>query len=130
MSLLPMRALPAPKPTQQANKTPKSSKKDFGTTKLSSSGMKFTALTCTPSIVRERHVWNTLFERSQIANLIVGDAVTTVAFLPLLQKANAVGHMNASVITITSMSGLIRHAQGHFAYSTPSMFRSNKMIAG
>lgn len=77
-----------------------------------------------------RRVWDTLSERSQIANLIVGDAVTTVAFLPLLQKANAVGHMNASVITITSMSGLIRHAQGHFAYSTSSMFHSKKMIAG
>jgi NAD(P)-dependent dehydrogenase (short-subunit alcohol dehydrogenase family) len=43
---------------------------------------------------------------------------TTVAFLPLLQAAstNVPGH-SASVIVISSMSGIIRNAQGHFAYN-------------
>jgi len=51
---------------------------------------------------------------------------TTVAFLPLLQAAAKHGKESAdpsansfaaSVITISSMSGLIRHAQGHFSYN-------------
>ncbi|KAK4610673.1 Short-chain dehydrogenase/reductase VdtF [Fulvia fulva] len=55
---------------------------------------------------------------------------TTVAFLPLLQSAlgsqgasNDTGPAGVhedfapSVITISSMSGLMRHAQGHFAYN-------------
>lgn len=47
---------------------------------------------------------------------------TTVAFLPLLQKAEQPGggpneKYSASVITISSMSGLMRHAQGHFSYN-------------
>ncbi|KAI1881452.1 hypothetical protein JX265_000278 [Neoarthrinium moseri] len=47
---------------------------------------------------------------------------TTVAFLPLLQagvKPN--GPLEAfapSVITTSSMSGIMRHAQGHFSYNT------------
>lgn len=43
---------------------------------------------------------------------------TTVAFLPLLQAAsnNISGH-SASVIVISSMSGIMRNAQGHFAYN-------------
>ncbi|KAK4575116.1 hypothetical protein LTR86_000968 [Recurvomyces mirabilis] len=48
---------------------------------------------------------------------------TTVAFLPLLQSS--LTHKNSpntdrfspSVITTSSMSGLMRHAQGHFAYN-------------
>lgn len=47
---------------------------------------------------------------------------TTVAFLPLLQAAvepNGSGErFSASVITTSSMSGIMRHAQGHFAYNT------------
>lgn len=44
---------------------------------------------------------------------------TTVAFLPLLQAgAHSLGEYSSSVITISSMSGLMRHAQGHFAYNT------------
>ncbi|KAF7196304.1 Short-chain dehydrogenase/reductase SAT3 [Pseudocercospora fuligena] len=48
---------------------------------------------------------------------------TTVAFLPLLQDAintkNGTGseRFAPSVITISSMSGLMRHAQGHFSYN-------------
>ncbi|KAL1586648.1 hypothetical protein WHR41_04526 [Cladosporium halotolerans] len=46
---------------------------------------------------------------------------TTVAFLPLLQAAvqpkGPLPRFAASVITISSMSGLMRHAQGHFSYN-------------
>lgn len=43
---------------------------------------------------------------------------TTVAFLPLLQAGtNSHGHLSASVIVISSMSGIMRHAQGHFSYN-------------
>jgi len=43
---------------------------------------------------------------------------TTVAFLPLLQAASkAKGHMVGNSIVISSMSGQIRHAQGHFSYN-------------
>jgi len=45
---------------------------------------------------------------------------TTVAFLPLLQasmKPKGPGEkFSANVITTSSMSGIMRHAQGHFAY--------------
>ncbi|KAI5202362.1 NAD(P)-binding protein [Aureobasidium subglaciale] len=47
---------------------------------------------------------------------------TTVAFLPLLQAAvepkGPGERFSASVITTSSMSGIMRHAQGHFAYNT------------
>jgi len=46
---------------------------------------------------------------------------TTVAFLPLLQAAispkGPYQQFNPSVIVISSMSGIMRHAQGHFAYN-------------
>jgi NAD(P)-dependent dehydrogenase (short-subunit alcohol dehydrogenase family) len=43
---------------------------------------------------------------------------TTVAFLPLLQASTAKhGRFHPSVITTSSMSGMMRHAQGHFAYN-------------
>ncbi|KIV99256.1 uncharacterized protein PV09_09027 [Verruconis gallopava] len=43
---------------------------------------------------------------------------TTVAFLPLLQAgAETHGHLSASVIVISSMSGIMRDSQGHFAYN-------------
>lgn len=43
---------------------------------------------------------------------------TTVAFLPLLQAAvETHGKFSPSVITTSSMSGLMRHAQGHFSYN-------------
>ncbi|KAI9054152.1 hypothetical protein LZ554_001323 [Drepanopeziza brunnea f. sp. 'monogermtubi'] len=43
---------------------------------------------------------------------------TTVAFLPLLQAGReSHGHLSASVIVISSMSGIMRHAQGHFSYN-------------
>ncbi|KAI1779592.1 NAD(P)-binding protein [Hypoxylon cercidicola] len=47
---------------------------------------------------------------------------TTVAFLPLLQAAirpkGPREPFSSSVITISSMSGIMRHAQGHFSYNT------------
>jgi NAD(P)-dependent dehydrogenase (short-subunit alcohol dehydrogenase family) len=46
---------------------------------------------------------------------------TTVAFLPLLQAAmepqGPLPRFGSSVITISSMSGQMKHAQGHFAYN-------------
>ena len=43
---------------------------------------------------------------------------TTVAFLPLLQAAGKrTRSMAPSVIVISSMSGIMRHAQGHFSYN-------------
>jgi len=43
---------------------------------------------------------------------------TTVAFLPLLQKASEKrGKLVSSVIVISSMSGIMKHAQGHFSYN-------------
>ncbi|MCJ1259570.1 hypothetical protein MMC24_007409 [Lignoscripta atroalba] len=43
---------------------------------------------------------------------------TTVAFLPLLQAGTEKrGHLSASVIVISSMSGIMRNSQGHFAYN-------------
>jgi NAD(P)-dependent dehydrogenase (short-subunit alcohol dehydrogenase family) len=43
---------------------------------------------------------------------------STVAFLPLLQAASkSRGDFMASVIVISSMSGIMRHAQGHFSYN-------------
>ncbi|KPI39149.1 Rhamnolipids biosynthesis 3-oxoacyl-[acyl-carrier-protein] [Cyphellophora attinorum] len=41
---------------------------------------------------------------------------STVAFLPLLQKGYQQG-LPSSVIVISSMSGVMRHSQGHFAYN-------------
>ncbi|KAI9715998.1 MAG: hypothetical protein M1812_005632 [Candelaria pacifica] len=43
---------------------------------------------------------------------------TTIAFLPLLQAGSeSHGHRSASVIVISSMSGIMRHSQGHFSYN-------------
>lgn len=46
---------------------------------------------------------------------------TTVAFLPLLQASmepqGPAPKYSPSVITTSSMSGMMRHAQGHFAYN-------------
>ena len=43
---------------------------------------------------------------------------TCVAFLPLLQAASkTTARLGASIITISSMSGIMRHAQGHFSYN-------------
>ena len=46
---------------------------------------------------------------------------TTVAFLPLLQAGiqpqGPLERFGSSVIVISSMSGLMRHAQGHFSYN-------------
>ncbi|KAJ4331873.1 hypothetical protein N0V87_008810 [Didymella glomerata] len=43
---------------------------------------------------------------------------TTIVLLPLLQAGTeSHGHLSASVIVISSMSGIMRHAQGHFSYN-------------
>lgn len=43
---------------------------------------------------------------------------TTAAFLPLLQAGKeSHGHLSASVIVISSISGITSNAQGHFAYN-------------
>jgi len=43
---------------------------------------------------------------------------TSVAFLPLLQASSKKrGNMTASIIVISSMSGIMRQAQGHFSYN-------------
>jgi NAD(P)-dependent dehydrogenase (short-subunit alcohol dehydrogenase family) len=43
---------------------------------------------------------------------------TTVCLLPLLQAGTeSHGHLSASVIVISSMSGIMKDAQGHFSYN-------------
>lgn len=43
---------------------------------------------------------------------------TTVVLLPLLQAGSeSHGHLSASVIVISSMSGIMKDAQGHFSYN-------------
>jgi NAD(P)-dependent dehydrogenase (short-subunit alcohol dehydrogenase family) len=43
---------------------------------------------------------------------------TTVCLLPLLQAGTeSHGHLSASVIVISSMSGIMKNAQGHFSYN-------------
>ncbi|KAF2142664.1 uncharacterized protein K452DRAFT_287075 [Aplosporella prunicola CBS 121167] len=58
-------------------------------------------------------VWNETYNTDVTAVYF-----TTVAFLPLLQAGTEKhGHLAASVIVISSMSGIMRHAQGHFSYN-------------
>ncbi|KAF7562707.1 hypothetical protein G7046_g1454 [Stylonectria norvegica] len=60
--------------------------------------------------------WQSTFETD-----VTSVYFTTVAFLPLLQGGiqpkGPLNRFSPSVITISSMSGLMRHAQGHFAYN-------------
>ena len=57
--------------------------------------------------------WSTVFNTNVSAVYF-----TTVALLPLLQAGtHAGGHLHGSVIVISSMSGLMRDAQGHFSYN-------------
>lgn len=43
---------------------------------------------------------------------------TSVAFLPLLQASTKKhGNMQGSILVISSMSGIMRDAQGHFSYN-------------
>ncbi|XXG94248.1 hypothetical protein Hte_000502 [Hypoxylon texense] len=61
---------------------------------------------------------------------------TTVAFLPLLQAAmrpqGSLEPYSSSVITISSMSGIMRHAQGHFSYNTAkgATIQLSKLMSG
>lgn len=60
--------------------------------------------------------WQSTFETD-----VTSVYFTTVAFLPLLQASlqpkGPLERFQPSVITISSMSGLMRHAQGHFSYN-------------
>lgn len=61
--------------------------------------------------------WQSTFETD-----VTSVYFTTVAFLPLLQagieeSGGPLERFMPSVITISSMSGLMRHAQGHFSYN-------------
>lgn len=59
--------------------------------------------------------WNTVFNTN-----VTSVYFSTVAFLPLLQAgidAPGHGHLSPSVIVISSMSGIMREAQGHFSYN-------------
>ncbi|KAI9717478.1 MAG: hypothetical protein M1828_007178 [Chrysothrix sp. TS-e1954] len=57
--------------------------------------------------------WNDVYDAD-----VTSVYFTTIAFLPLLQGASRKhGDFSASVITISSMSGMMRHAQGHFSYN-------------
>ena len=59
--------------------------------------------------------WNAVFNTNVSAVYF-----TTVAFLPLLQAAMTTAHYpprSPSVIVISSMSGIMRDAQGHFSYN-------------
>lgn len=57
--------------------------------------------------------WNSTFNTN-----VSSVYFTTVAFLPLLQAGTeAHGPRTASVIVISSMSGIMRHSQGHFSYN-------------
>ncbi|CAD6499956.1 BgTH12-04061 [Blumeria graminis f. sp. triticale] len=56
----------------------------------------------------------------------------TMAFLPLLQKATELQHgYSATVINISSISGIIQLSQGHFSYnaSKGASIHLNKMLA-
>lgn len=58
---------------------------------------------------------------------------TSVAFLPLLQAGTKrLGHLSASIITISSMSGIMRHAQGHFSYNAAKggTIQLSKLMSG
>lgn len=56
--------------------------------------------------------WNSVYNTN-----VTSVYFSTVAFLPLLQAAPINAHSSPSVIVISSMSGLMRHAQGHFTYN-------------
>ncbi|KAJ6561002.1 hypothetical protein B0H10DRAFT_2118170 [Mycena sp. CBHHK59/15] len=70
--------------------------------------------------------WDALWEKESVAawdevfrTNVAGVYFTTVAFLPLLQAASAAkGPFSAAVIVVSSMSGMMSPAQGHFSYST------------
>lgn len=63
---------------------------------------------------------------------VVGPFFMSVAFLPLLQKATERTHgWSGCIVNITSISGLVRISQGHFAYnaSKGATVHLNKMLA-
>lgn len=57
--------------------------------------------------------WNEVYDAD-----VTSVYFSTVAFLPLLQAATkGHAHFHPSVITISSMSGIVRDAQAHFSYN-------------
>lgn len=57
--------------------------------------------------------WNNVYDAD-----VTSVYFTTVAFLPLLQKASTkVAHFHGSAIVISSISGQIRQSQAHFNYN-------------
>ena len=58
-------------------------------------------------------LWDETF-RTNVSQLFF----MTTAFLPLLQKASDIHHgYSGTVINITSISGIVKHSQHHFAYN-------------
>jgi len=81
-----------------------------------------------PDSTSAARIQETLWEResTEAWNQVLDTNVTsvyftTVAFLPLLQAAlhegPGRGHLSPSAIVISSMSGIMRDAQGHFSYN-------------
>jgi len=61
---------------------------------------------------------------------VIGYFFTTVAFLPLLSAASNAGH-TGSVINVSSISGITRTTQHHFAYNTSkaATIQLNQLLA-
>ena len=71
--------------------------------------------------------WEQVF-RTNVTQLFF----TTTAFLPLLQKGTALDHgWSSTVINISSISGIVKTAQHHFAYNTSkaASVHLSKMLA-
>lgn len=71
--------------------------------------------------------WNSTYNTN-----VTGVYFTTAAFLPLLQKSSEKHHgWSSTVINISSISGLIKTAQHHFAYnvSKGAAIHLNRMLA-
>lgn len=66
------------------------------------------------------------------ATNVVGPYMMTTAFLPLLQKSTETHYgWSGTVINITSISGLVRISQGHFAYNSSkgAQVHLNKLLS-
>ncbi|KAF2144279.1 uncharacterized protein K452DRAFT_349990 [Aplosporella prunicola CBS 121167] len=69
---------------------------------------------------------------SVYATNVVGPFFMSTAFLPLLQKATEHQHgYSGTIINITSISGMVKISQGHFAYnaSKGAAIHLNKMLS-
>lgn len=71
--------------------------------------------------------WTSIYQTN-----VVGPFFMSTAFLPLLQKATERQHgYSGTIINISSISGLVRISQGHFAYnaSKGAAVHLNKMLS-